>query len=80
MARAAGRTRPRSRGLVRRRQLRSGDRYRPRDRRREPARDAPVVDDFPLTMECEVVEVQGVAGEKRFIGRIANTVVDEAWI
>lgn len=65
MARAAGRTRPRSRGLV----FAKSDFV-----------DAPVVDDFPLTMECEVVEVQGVAGEKRFIGRIANTVVDEAWI
>lgn len=40
--------------------------------------DAPVIEEFPLTMECEVVEVQDFAGEKRFIGRIVNTLVDES--
>lgn len=39
--------------------------------------DAPVIEEFPLTMECEVVEVQDFGGEKRFIGRVVNTRVDE---
>ncbi len=39
--------------------------------------DAPVIEEFPLTMECEVSEVQDWGGEKRFIGRIVNTCVDE---
>lgn len=40
--------------------------------------DAPVIEEFPLTMECEVVEVQDFGGEKRFIGRVVNTRVDES--
>lgn len=40
--------------------------------------DAPVIEEFPLTMECEVVEVQDFAGEKRFVGKIVNTRVDES--
>ena len=40
--------------------------------------DAPVIEEFPLTMECEVVAVQDWGGEKRFIGRIVNTRVDES--
>lgn len=39
--------------------------------------DAPVIEEFPLTMECEVAEVQDFGGEKRFIGRIVNVRVDE---
>ena len=39
--------------------------------------DAPVIEEFPLTMECEVVEVQDFGGDKRFIGKIINTRVDE---
>lgn len=40
--------------------------------------DAPVIEEFPLTMECEVVAVQEWSSEKRFIGRIVNTRVDES--
>ena len=40
--------------------------------------DAPVIEEFPLTMECKVKEVQDWGGEKRFIGEIVNTRVDEA--
>lgn len=40
--------------------------------------DAPVIEEFPLTMECKVVEVQDIDGEKRFVGKIVNTHVDES--
>lgn len=40
--------------------------------------DAPVIEEFPLTMECRVVSVEDWAGEKRFVGEIVNTHVDEA--
>lgn len=40
--------------------------------------DAPVIEEFPLTMECRVVSVEDWAGEKRFVGEIVNTRVDEA--
>lgn len=40
--------------------------------------DAPVIEEFPLTMECRVKDVQDWGGEKRFIGEIVNTRVDEA--
>ena len=39
--------------------------------------DAPVIEEFPLTMECVVKDVQEWGGEKRFIGEIVNTSVDE---
>ncbi len=39
--------------------------------------DAPIIEEFPLTMECKVVAVQDWGGEKRFIGKIVNTLVDE---
>lgn len=40
--------------------------------------DAPVIEEFPLTMECKVKDVQDWGGEKRFIGEIVNTRVDES--
>lgn len=40
--------------------------------------DAPVIEEFPLTMECVVRDVQDWGGEKRFIGEVVNTRVDEA--
>lgn len=40
--------------------------------------DAPVIEEFPLTMECKVVAVQDWEGEKRFIGEVVNTCVDES--
>lgn len=40
--------------------------------------DAPIIEEFPLTMECKVKEVQDWAGKKRFIGEVVNTCVDES--
>lgn len=40
--------------------------------------DAPVIEEFPLTMECVVKDVQDWGGCKRFIGEVVNTRVDEA--
>ena len=40
--------------------------------------DAPVIEEFPLTMECEVTDVQGDAHGARIVGKIVNTRVDEA--
>ena len=40
--------------------------------------DAPVIEEFPLTMECEVSEVIDVNGSKRFVGKVVNTCVDES--
>lgn len=40
--------------------------------------DAPVIEEFPLTMECKVKDVQEWGGEKRFIGEIVNTRVDDS--
>ena len=39
--------------------------------------DAPVVTDFPLTMECKVVECQSTVYGFRVLGEIVNTLVDE---
>ena len=40
--------------------------------------DAPVIEEFPLTMECEVTEIQGDEHGARVVGRIVNTLVDES--
>ena len=40
--------------------------------------DAPVIEEFPLTMECEVTEIQGDEHGARVVGRIVNTRVDES--
>ena len=40
--------------------------------------DAPVIEEFPLTMECEVTDVQGDEQDARIVGRIVNTRVDES--
>lgn len=39
--------------------------------------DAPVIEEFPLTMECEVAEIQGDEHGARIVGRVVNTRVDE---
>ncbi len=39
--------------------------------------DAPVIEEFPLTMECEVVECQSTVYGFRVLGRIANVLADE---
>ena len=41
--------------------------------------DAPVINEFPLTAECKVVEMQETAlGELRVVGEIVNVVADES--
>lgn len=40
--------------------------------------DAPVIEEFPLTMECEVTDVQGDEHGARIVGRVVNTRVDES--
>ena len=38
---------------------------------------APVLTDFPLTLECELVEIQNGPNDVRIIGRILNVLADE---
>ena len=40
--------------------------------------DAPVIEEFPLTMECKVKAIQDWEGEKRIVGEVVNTCVDES--
>ena len=40
--------------------------------------DAPVIEEYPLTMECEVTRVDGDEHGARIVGRIVNTLVDES--
>lgn len=40
--------------------------------------DAPVIEEFPLTMECKVVDFQGDATGARIVGEVVNTRVDES--
>ena len=40
--------------------------------------DAPVIEEYPLTMECEVTEIQGDEHGARIVGRIVNTLIDES--
>ncbi len=40
--------------------------------------DAPIIDEYPLTLECEVVEMQEVEGDFRIVGQVVNTVADES--
>ena len=39
--------------------------------------DAPVIQEFPLTMECELAEDRECFGEMRIVGTIINVVADE---
>ena len=40
--------------------------------------DAPVIEEFPLTMECEVTVFDGDEHGARIVGRVVNTRVDES--
>ena len=42
--------------------------------------DAPIIEEFPLTMECVVKDVQEVGKSKRFVGEIVNICVDESML
>ena len=39
--------------------------------------DAPVIEEYPLTMECEVTKVDGDEHGARIVGRVVNVLVDE---
>lgn len=40
--------------------------------------NAPVFEEFPITMECEVVDMEEeIGGEIRIVGEVVNTIVDE---
>ena len=39
--------------------------------------DAPVITEYPLTLECEVVELQSQPYGLRVLGRIVNVLADE---
>ena len=39
--------------------------------------DAPVIEEYPLTMECEVTAIDGDEHGARVVGRIVNVLVDE---
>ena len=40
--------------------------------------DAPLIEEFPVSMECEVVSVESDASDAHIVATIVNTVVDEA--
>lgn len=40
--------------------------------------NAPVVEEFPLTMECKVVSVKEEFGEVRVVGEIVNLIADDS--
>lgn len=40
--------------------------------------DAPVIEEFPVTMECEVALVEGDATDAHIVGKIVDTLADEA--
>lgn len=39
--------------------------------------DAPVVEEFPITLECRVAEIQEQDGDCRIVGEIVNVLADE---
>ena len=39
--------------------------------------DAPVIEEYPLTLECELVEMQDQPYGLRVLGRIVNVLADE---
>lgn len=40
--------------------------------------NAPVIDEYPLTLECKVVEMQEALGEMHVIGEVVNMLADES--
>lgn len=38
--------------------------------------DAPIIDEYPLTLECKVVEMQEKLGEMHVVGEVVNVQVD----
>lgn len=42
--------------------------------------NAPVIEEYPLTIECKVVSVREELGEVRIVGEVVNTLADESII
>ena len=40
--------------------------------------DAPMIEEYPLTLECKVVDIQELLGETRVIGEVVNMSVEES--
>ena len=40
--------------------------------------DAPIVEEFPVTLECRVAEIQDLGDELRVVGQIVNVCAEEA--
>lgn len=40
--------------------------------------NAPVIDEFPIVMECKVVSINDELGETRVVGEIVNTLADDS--
>ena len=40
--------------------------------------DAPIIDEFPLTLECKVIDIQEELGDYRVVAEIVNTLADES--
>lgn len=40
--------------------------------------DAPVIDEYPLTLECKVIEMQEALGEMHVVGEVVNMQADES--
>lgn len=40
--------------------------------------DAPIIDEFPLTLECKVIDIQEELGDYRIVAEVVNTLADES--
>ena len=40
--------------------------------------DAPIIDEYPLTLECKVVEMREALGEMHVVGEVVNVLADES--
>lgn len=39
--------------------------------------DAPIIEEYPLTLECKVIDIQELLGETRVVGEVVNMSADE---
>ena len=42
--------------------------------------DAPIFDEYPVTVECEMIDLCEDGGDYRLIGKVVNVVADEAYL
>lgn len=40
--------------------------------------DAPIIDEYPLTLECKVIEMQEVLGEMYIVDEVVNVQADDS--